>query len=76
MSRSMRRGYPDLRAELLAFPSGKFDDQVDALGLVGQLLDKMTVGQKLKVKDERPRIDGYERARQLMEQDPPSWKLM
>ena len=31
---------PDLKAELLAFPTGKHDDQVDALGLVGQLLDK------------------------------------
>ena len=30
----------DLKAELLAFPRGKHDDQVDALGLVGQLLDK------------------------------------
>ena len=30
----------DLRAELLSFPHGRHDDQVDALGLVGQLLDK------------------------------------
>jgi predicted phage terminase large subunit-like protein len=29
----------DLEAELLSFPAGKHDDQVDALGLVGQLLD-------------------------------------
>lgn len=36
--------YPDLRSELLSFPSGKHDDQVDALGLVGQLLDKMIKG--------------------------------
>jgi hypothetical protein len=35
---------PDLRAELLAFPSGKHDDQVDALGLVGQLMDKWAPG--------------------------------
>jgi phage terminase large subunit-like protein len=34
--------YPELRSELLSFPAGKHDDQVDALGLVGQLLDKMT----------------------------------
>jgi phage terminase large subunit-like protein len=33
--------YPELRSELLSFPAGKHDDQVDALGLVGQLLDKM-----------------------------------
>jgi predicted phage terminase large subunit-like protein len=35
---------PDLRAELLAFPTGKHDDIVDALGLVGQLMDKFTPG--------------------------------
>lgn len=40
--------YPDLRSELLSFPAGKHDDQVDALGLVGQLLDKMMSGIKLK----------------------------
>lgn len=37
----------DLEAELMAFPAGKHDDQVDALGLVGQLLDVMTRGQPL-----------------------------
>lgn len=31
----------DLEAELMAFPAGRHDDQVDALGLVGQLLDRM-----------------------------------
>ncbi len=29
----------DLRAELLSFPAGRGDDQVDALGLIGQMLD-------------------------------------
>lgn len=38
--------YADLRSELLSFPAGKHDDQVDALGLVGQLLDKMIKGPK------------------------------
>jgi predicted phage terminase large subunit-like protein len=38
--------YPTFRSELLSFPAGKHDDQVDALGLVGQLLDKMTSGTK------------------------------
>lgn len=32
---------PTLEAELMAFPAGKHDDQVDALGLVGQVLDVM-----------------------------------
>ncbi len=31
----------DLEAEMMAFPAGRHDDQVDALGLVGQLLDRM-----------------------------------
>ena len=34
----------DLRAELLAFPSGRHDDQVDSLGLVGQLMDRFAPG--------------------------------
>jgi predicted phage terminase large subunit-like protein len=40
--------YPELRSELLSFPAGKHDDQVDALGLVGQLLDQMQAGLKPK----------------------------
>ena len=36
--------YPKLRNELLTFPAGAHDDQVDALGLVGQLLDTMLLG--------------------------------
>ena len=36
----------DLRAELLGFPAAKHDDQVDALGLIGQLLDVMRAGAK------------------------------
>jgi predicted phage terminase large subunit-like protein len=31
----------DFETELLSFPVGKHDDQVDALGLIGQLLDRM-----------------------------------
>ena len=40
--------YPDFRSELLGFPAGKHDDQVDALGLIGQLLDQMVAGQAPK----------------------------
>lgn len=36
----------DFERELLSFPAGKHDDQVDALGLVGQLLDRMSVGSR------------------------------
>jgi predicted phage terminase large subunit-like protein len=54
--------YPELRSELLAFPSGKHDDQVDALGLIGQLLDHMIAGQTPK-KAEPDKRDGYREAR-------------
>lgn len=40
--------YAALRSELLSFPAGKHDDQVDALGLIGQLLDLMTAGRAPK----------------------------
>ena len=36
----------DLRSELLSFPAGKHDDCVDALGLIGQLLDTISSGTK------------------------------
>jgi predicted phage terminase large subunit-like protein len=68
--------YPDLRAELLAFPAGKHDDCVDALGLIGQLLDQMLPGQKPKAAEPPPVIDRYERARRLAEFAPASWKVM
>lgn len=51
--------FADFRAELLSFPAGKHDDQVDALGLVGQLLDTMTVGQKLQPKKKIDLTGGY-----------------
>jgi predicted phage terminase large subunit-like protein len=47
--------YADLHAELLSFPAGAHDDQVDALGLVGQLLDKISAGRKPKPPDETKR---------------------
>ena len=40
--------FADFRSELLHFPAGKHDDTVDALGLVGQLLDKMAAGRPRK----------------------------
>lgn len=36
--------YPDFRAELLSFPAGKHDDMVDAISLIGQILDLMISG--------------------------------
>ena len=53
--------YGDLRSELLSFPAGKHDDQVDALGLVGQLLDRMMAGEH-PAKPEKPEnMSGYRR---------------
>lgn len=52
--------YAELRRELLSFPAGKHDDIADALGLVGQLLDRMMSGQKLRPV-ERPVRDRYDR---------------
>ena len=63
--------YPDLRSELLSFPAGKHDDQVDALGLVGQLIDKMMSGIKLRVV-EKPVRDKYSRH----EQEESNWKTV
>ncbi len=36
----------DLVSEMMSFPVGVHDDQVDALGLVGQLMDRMYSGQR------------------------------
>ena len=54
--------YADFRAELLSFPAGRHDDQVDALGLVGQLLDRMIEGRHPpKVEKPKPKV-GYRAA--------------
>jgi hypothetical protein len=51
--------YAEFRSELLGFPAGKHDDQVDALGLIGQLLDQMVPGQAIK-EPPKPKVDtGY-----------------
>jgi predicted phage terminase large subunit-like protein len=50
---------PDLRSELLSFPAGKHDDIVDALGLIGQLLDTIMPGNK-PAEPEKPKFEsGY-----------------
>jgi predicted phage terminase large subunit-like protein len=48
--------YPAFLSELLNFPAGKHDDQVDALGLIGQLLDRMGKGAALPSSDQKPRF--------------------
>jgi len=66
--------YPELRSEILAFPAGKHDDQVDALGLVGQLLDKMIAGAKARPVD-KPRRDRWDRAFN-QDEGVDNWKTM
>lgn len=51
--------YADFRTELLSFPAGKHDDQVDAIGLVGQLLDKMMAGDAPKKPEPKKDQSGY-----------------
>lgn len=46
--------YSSFVSELLTFPAGKNDDQVDMLGLIGQLIDKMSAGDKPKQPPEQP----------------------
>lgn len=48
-------------AELLTFPAGKHDDQVDAIGLVGRMLDEL-IPATVPKPPARPRFDGYSRA--------------
>lgn len=62
--------YAELRRELLSFPAGKHDDQVDALGLVGQLLDRMMSGQKPKAPVKKADPSGYrDREREAADND-------
>lgn len=46
--------YEQFRSELLTFPTGRNDDQVDALGLVGQLLDAIYSPRKPDKQDRPP----------------------
>lgn len=50
--------FADFRSELLSFPAGKHDDQVDAIGLIGQLLDTITHGERVQKRDPDP-MDDY-----------------
>ncbi|WP_336802495.1 phage terminase large subunit [Kaistia sp. MMO-174] len=51
--------YPEFRRELLSFPAGKHDDQVDAMGLIGQLLDRMTDGTAPRAPEQPSNMTGY-----------------
>lgn len=49
--------YEAFVTELLTFPTGRHDDQVDALGLVGQLLDRMYARKPPEEEKPKPRND-------------------
>jgi hypothetical protein len=53
--------------------AGKHDDQVDALGLIGQLLDQMVPGQNPK-SVQKPKFDSGYRPLSLPEQ-PLDWRM-
>ncbi len=67
----------DFVGELLTFPSGKYDDQVDAIGLVGRMLDTMVGG---RVRKEVPQTESkWDRAfarRRNEGQSRTSWKAL
>lgn len=48
--------HSELVHELLTFPAGKNDDIVDAMGLLGQVLDKMIQGSPKSPNPEKPKI--------------------
>lgn len=48
--------FTDFKNELMTFPAGRNDDQVDALGLIGQILDKMIGGDIVPTADEKPKM--------------------
>src|SRR6185312_13407467 len=66
--------FAEFKRELLSFPAGKHDDQVDALGLIGQLLDQMVPGQKPR-QPEKPKVDsGYQPIG--LDERPLDWMLL
>jgi hypothetical protein len=45
----------DFISELMSFPVGVHDDQVDAIGLAGQLMDRIGVGDAPKSEERKAR---------------------
>ena len=63
----------ELEAELLSFPAGRNDDQVDMLGLAGQLLDVMTAPAGQKPPPEP--VDPWASASRRRKPSAASWKV-
>jgi predicted phage terminase large subunit-like protein len=64
----------DFEAELFSFPAGKNDDQADAFGLIGRMLDDMLTPHQSQRKDDRKKT-GWAKA--FADRDGPSsnWKV-
>jgi len=62
----------DLVSEMISFPAGKNDDQVDVMALFGRMLDNM-IGASGAAKPNKPKPDRYERTR---EDSAVSWKTV
>jgi predicted phage terminase large subunit-like protein len=52
--------WPEVRAELLSFPAARTDDAADSLGLIGQILDRMSA----------PSVPAPPKPRKLLSTDP------
>jgi predicted phage terminase large subunit-like protein len=61
----------EFESELLRFPAGVHDDQVDALGLVGQLLDHM----QGKAKPQKPKPHVTSGYKSMNRTASPSWRI-
>jgi predicted phage terminase large subunit-like protein len=63
----------DFEAELLRFPAGVHDDQVDALGLIGQLLDHINAPMPLKAEEPAKERDWFD---EPDDEDDTNWKVI
>jgi predicted phage terminase large subunit-like protein len=64
----------DVLGEMLNFPVGKHDDAVDALGLIGRMLDTMSSGRATRVDAPPPSKWDQAFKRRAQEQTATSWK--
>lgn len=48
--------FPEFKRELMTFPAARNDDMVDAMGLIGQVLDKMISGSPLGPAPAAPKV--------------------
>lgn len=66
----------DLMSELLTFPAGKHDDQIDSLGLIGRMLDTMVGGRAPKSAPKPEDRWSAAWARRKNENNSSSWKAL